>query len=144
MDFEASMDSAGQLFHARQLPPQLGAPRRGQTIGLLVAGRVVLLKTLDPAVFEKPAESAIERAGTQADAAAAEGFDILHQSVAMARLVREADEDQGDGFGKRFGTVRLFRDMSHNDILRGTGNPVKRRFSVRSNKTGCASGEPVR
>jgi hypothetical protein len=112
-----------------QLPPQLGAAGGGQTIQLLVTGRIGGRGPIDPAVFEQPPERSVHRPGAQTDAAVAQRFDVLHEPVPVAGLRGETQEDPEGRLTERldpFG-IASCDDVSHDDILRKPHNRVNER-----------------
>ena len=105
--------------------PQCGEAGRGQAIQLLVARGVRGFRMIDPTVLEQPPERPIHGPGAQANPAVAQRLDVLHESVAMAGLLGEAEEDPEDRFAERFDplgvaaadAVASLDDVSHGDIL---------------------------
>jgi hypothetical protein len=91
---------------------QLLTARGSEFVGLLLSGRIVLLETLDPKILQEPAERSIEGSRAQPNAPIAERFNILHQAVAMAGFLRQAQQDQQNRFGEGF--TRWF--ITHNNM----------------------------
>ena len=81
------------MLHAIQLLLKLFVPFQSQPVCLFLSGRVFLLEPLDPLIIEKPSESPEQSPCAQPDAAIAESFNILHQGIAVARLVYQAHKD---------------------------------------------------
>jgi hypothetical protein len=77
----------------------LPVTHRSELIGLFLPGGIVLLETLDPTILQEPAEGSVESSRAQPNAAAAEGFDVLHQAVPVARFFGQAQQDQQNRLG---------------------------------------------
>ena len=74
---------------------------------------IFLLEALDPAIFKQAPQSAKQRAGAHADAAAAQQLNIFDQGVAVAGVSGQAGEDQQDGFGERLRLRRSWFASRH-------------------------------
>src|SRR5581483_11096477 len=81
---QARRARARQLFHSLQFGLQAPAAVGSESVRLLVAGGVFLLKAFDPGILEEAVNRPVERSGAQPDAAAAQPLDILQQGVSVA------------------------------------------------------------
>jgi len=71
---------------------QLFSSGRGQSVGLFFTRGVWLFEALDPLIFEQSAQSAVQRTGAHADAAAAQRFNVFQKRVAVPGLIRETQQ----------------------------------------------------
>ena len=115
---------ACELFHAADFGLKRAAAKPGETIRLSPARTLVFFETLDPAIIEQAAQSTIEGASAEHDAAGADLLDILKDRIAVTRMLREAEQNQENGFGERSYHMALY-DMSLNDILTPAKSEVK-------------------
>src|SRR5579871_2737383 len=81
-------------------------------------------------------QRSIEGPGTEPDAAVAQNSDLLHQRVAVARLVDKTHQDQQHGLRQR-------RDLSHNDMLRRDRRCCQGPRTIRVKSLGCQLTESV-
>src|SRR5579864_3244208 len=93
---------ASKLSHTFQLRSQLLTACASQFVDLFLSGSIIELEALDPKILQKPAERSIEGSRAQPDAPIAEGFNVLHQAVAVAGLLRQAQQDQQYRFSEGF------------------------------------------
>src|SRR5579875_1030814 len=124
--FQARSSNAGQLLHAAHFDLKQPSSFVGQLVSLLVPGRVFLLKPVNQTVFQKPPKSAIQRSGAQHYSPAAHLLNVLHERITVTRPVRQAGQDKKPRLREWLALrdVRIISDMSHNAILRRSGNLV--------------------
>jgi hypothetical protein len=104
---------------------EISLAERGEAIGLFATRVVFFLEAFNPTFFEQAAESAVESAGAEANAAVAHFGGVLEDGVAVARLIGEAEKDEENGLGDWCGLNKYWRDMSHGDMLEECGSGVK-------------------
>ena len=103
-----------KLTQSGDLRMKLRFTFRGQTIRLLFAGGVWLLKTFDPAKLKEPSNRPVKGSGAELDPAAADLLYVFEKRVTMLRLRSQAGQDEENGLAER---LIVHRDMSHDDIL---------------------------
>jgi hypothetical protein len=87
------------VAHAIDLRLQVVAAFCSEPVAPFMARRVIVLKTLDPSLCEQALQRAIERSGTEHDTTAAHVLDVFQDRVPMPGLLREAQQDEKNGFG---------------------------------------------
>ena len=118
-----------QLLHSFHFHLHLSSSLICQPVRLLVPRLIFLVKSFDPPILQQPSDCSIKRPGTQPHSSIAHALDVLHQRIAMACLLRQADQYQKNRLTQRFVFV-IADDMSHNAILRPVASTVNSPFQL--------------
>jgi hypothetical protein len=89
---------SGEVSHPSHLQPELAASPGRKSVRLFVSGFIFLLEALNPSIFQQPAEGPVKRAGAEGYAAMADAPDVLKKRVSVPRLIRQAGQNQENGF----------------------------------------------
>src|ERR1700685_343230 len=112
-----------QKFHAADFLHYDVKPLGGQAICLTIARGLGLAESLNPAILQQSADSAVEGPGAHADAVSRYFLHVLEDRVPVTRLRGQAQENEEDWLGERL--VMSRSDMSHGSILASFAGKVK-------------------